>query len=421
MAKRDELINRFEVAEERRPKPDKKIVQPQVPNADAATGAQAQTAQGADDNASTENKKDAEAKQGHSRPKHKKKGFRHFIRTFRSIIQDKTLNKMLNVFLICLIINALEYFVLINRFGIVTKGAIGKLIGAGVIFYYMYKARLKPHNVGLSSNKRAVWGGIKNAVIFNTALIPAYMIEIFILSVIKKQDITLTVFAYTANYSSVGPIYWAANILLLVIINLVSALMLEILFRGILMKMGKSKFGFWQTSVIVSVFYAIWYLLIPLSKVIIGVKPYQLISLCVFYLLFEFAVSMKWCMCSRATGSIWLSFFDHFIFTTAVGLVRVVNLMPNTVNNVDPWRNYRLILIQVISFILCFIYYKKKMRRKERLLQEAGVHSIYAFDSLADMSEDDVKRQAGRIKTADGEIDSEYLRHIERLKNGDRK
>ena len=193
--------------------------------------------------------------------------------------------------------------------------------------------------------------------------------------------------------------------------------MLESLFRGILMKMGKAKFGFWQTTVIVSIFYSIWYLIIPLSKVTNGYKPLQLLSLCVFYLIFEFFVSIKWCMCLRATGSIWLSVFDHFIFTTAVSLIRVVNLEPGVINNIDSMRNYRLIVIQLISFVFCYLYYRKKMRRKERLLLEAGVHSFYAFDSLADMSEEDVERQAERIKTADGDIDSEYLKHIEKLQS----
>ncbi len=49
-----------------------------------------------------------------------------------------------------------------------------------------------------------------------------------------------------------------------------------------------------------------------------------------------------------------------------------------------------------------------------RFLQKAGIRSLYVFDSLAEMSEEDVSRQAERIKTADGEIDAEYLRLLER-------
>ncbi len=55
-----------------------------------------------------------------------------------------------------------------------------------------------------------------------------------------------------------------------------------------------------------------------------------------------------------------------------------------------------------------------KMRRKERMLQAVGVRSIYTFDSLAEMSEEEVNRHAERIKTNDGEIDAEYLKLLEK-------
>ena len=124
-------------------------------------------------------------------------------------------------------------------------------------------------------------------------------------------------------------------------------------------------------------------------------------------------------MCSRATGSIWLGLFDHLIFNVSVNMIHVVNMTDKAVHT-DQYRNYRLILIQIVSFIICFSYYKMKMRKKERLLQAAGVRSIYSFDSLAEMSEEDVSRQADRIKTADGEIDAEYLKLLERNKNSNR-
>ena len=54
------------------------------------------------------------------------------------------------------------------------------------------------------------------------------------------------------------------------------------------------------------------------------------------------------------------------------------------------------------------------MRKKEKLLQQVGIRSIYSFDSLAEMSEEDVSRHAERIKTSDGEIDAEYLKLLER-------
>lgn len=393
MSTREELMKQFEVAEE---KEKKATEEPQEKAVSLASPAQ------------EHGKSSASRKKAKQRQK--------FMKTVHSVLTDKTLSKMLNVFLFCLIANAVEYFLLINYLGIPTKGVVSKIAGLLIILGYMYSARLKPSNVGFSTNPKSIISAVKNAAIANLALIPAYIIEVIYL-LAKGHKPIVRVFAYEAIYSEVGPIYFIANILLLIVINTVSIVMLEVLFRGILIKMGKGKFGFWQTAIIISAFYSIWYLIIPLSKVTAGYKPMQLITLCIFYLVFEFFLSIKWCMCTRATGSIWLALFDHLFFNILVGLVHVVSTAQGLTNYIDINRNYRLIIIQLISFIICFVYYKKKMRRKEQLLQKAGIRSIYAFDSLAEMSEEDVSRQAERIKTADGEIDAEYLKLLEKNAN----
>lgn len=395
MPTKEELMRQFSLAEEKEKAPPEAELQQQEKSEDEKTPEKPLVPN------------------SHEHGKRRKKKKKKFGKILFSILEDKTLNKMLNVFLVCLIVNAVEYFVLINYFGIPTKGVIGKILGLLVIMGYMYTARLKPRNVGFSTNPKAIIGAIRNAFIFNLAIIPAYIIEYFYLVLNGGQPI-IRVFAYQAALSKVGPLYFIANILLLLIINTVSAIMLEVLFRGILIKMGKGKFGFWQTAVIVSAFYSIWYLIIPLSKVSAGYSFGQLISLCVFYLLFEFFVSIKWCMCTRASGSVWLALFDHLFFNVLVELIHVLDTTPGLSNYIDVNRNYRLIIIQVISFAFCFSYYKMKMRKKERMLQAVGIRSIYTFDSLAEMSEEEVSRQAERIKTSDGEIDAEYLKLLEK-------
>lgn len=394
MASKEELMQQFALAEEKEKEQAENISEEEkIPLAQ------------------DQSNKHGKSRKARQKAKRKKK----FYTAVHNIFTDETLRKMVNVFLLCLIANIVEYFFLINYMGIPTKGVASKILGILIILGYMYSSRLKPKNVGFSTNPKSILSAIRYAAIFNLALIPAYIVE-FVYILLKGGKPLIRIFAYDAAYSDVGPVYFIANILLLIVINCVSILMLEVLFRGILLKMGKSKFGFWQTAVILSAFYSIWYLVIPLSKLASGYSPAQLISLCVFYLVFEFVLSIKWCMCSRATGSIWLSLFDHLFFNTLVGLIHVLDNTPDLDNYLDVYRNYRLIIIQVVSFLLCFSYYKMKMHRKEQMLQAVGIRSLSAFDSLAEMSEEDVSRQAERIKTADGDIDSEYLKLLENNK-----
>ncbi len=404
MANRDELIKQFGEAEEKRPK----IKQEDTLSVPATPTVKDEAAQ-----------QDQVTHHGGAAKRKRQRIKKKTLYAIKNILTDKTLSKMLNVFFFCMIVNVVEYFVLINYLGIPTKGAIGKLLGTLIILGYMYTARLKPHNVGLSTNPRAITSAVRNAFIFNLAIIPAYIIEYIILTIIKGKSIIIRLYAFDSPFSEVGPVYFIANIILLLIISVLSVVMLEVLFRGILMKMGKGKFGFWQTAVIVSIFYSIWYLVVPLSKLTAGYKPQQIVSLCIFYIIFEFALSLKWCMCARATGSIWLGLFDHLIFNVSVNLLHIINMTDTTIST-DSYRNYRLILIQVVSFVICFSYYKMKMRKKEKILRTAGIRSIYSFDSLAEMSEEDVSRQAERIKTTEGEIDSEYLKLLERNKKNNK-
>ncbi len=395
MAKREDLIRQFGEAEEKRPASAK--AEPlSVPSSPVTK---------------EEPKKNNVSHHGGTIKRKRQKARRKFFSAVHNILTDKTLSKMLNVFLFCMIVNVVEYFFIIRHLGIQTRGALGKVLGTLIILGYMYTARLKPHNIGLSTNPRAIKSGIRNALIFNLAIIPAYALEYIGLKFFLKKDVIIRAFAYDSPLSEVGPFYFTANLLLLLAVTALSSVMLEVLFRGILIKMGKGKFGFWQTAVIVSLFYSFWYLVVPLSKLVRGYTPADVLMQCLFYIIFEFIVSLKWCMCSRATGSIWLSVFDHFIFNSALNFVHIIN---STSGKVDVDLQTRLIIIQAVSFALCFSYYKMKMRKKERLLQKVGIRSIYSFDSLAEMSEEDVSRHAERIKTADGEIDSEYLKLLER-------
>ena len=117
MAKREDLIRQFGEAEEKKP-PQAKNEPLSVPSSPVAK-----------DEPKTDNVNHHGGKIKIKRKRAKKK----FFSAVRNILTDKTLSKMLNVFLFCMIVNVVEYFVLINYLGIPTKGAVGKLLGALII------------------------------------------------------------------------------------------------------------------------------------------------------------------------------------------------------------------------------------------------------------------------------------------------
>ena len=353
----------------------------------------------------------------HHSSSHRKKKKHKFIRAVVNIFSDRTFCKMLNSFLFCLSVNAFEYFFLINQKNIQTRGAISKIFGVIVVFVFMYSARLKPRNLGLPPDVRLIFSGVKKALLFSLSFVPAYLVDMLIV-LIKGGRPHLTVFAYNQPYTSVGLVDWIANILILIAISALSAFMLEFLFRGIIFRMGKSKFGFAQTAFIVSLFYSLWYLIIPLSK-ITRFAPLSIIPLCIFYLLFEFFLSVKWCLCVRATGAVWLPIFDHFLFITITGLLRIVDTTVGADNYIDVNKYWRYIVYQIVSFILCYLYYKKKMLLRKKMKRAQGTRSGFVFDSLADMTPDDISSEKKTHIVDEESIDENYRNYLNRQKNSD--
>lgn len=424
MAKKEDLMKEFGVAEMRSDfrAPVKPIAMPQQSLyhddlADLNKPADETPTQPETGTEKPDQPQSAEQPHVHHTSSHSKKKKHKVIRALVNIFSDRTFCKMLNSFLFCMIVNAFEYFFLINQKNIQTRGAIGKIFGVIVIFVFMYSARLKPRNMGLPPDPRVIFSGIKKSFLFSLAFIPAYLVDI-LLVLIRRGHPHLTVFAYNQPHSSVGFVDWIANILLLIGISALSAFMLEFLFRGIILRMGRSKFGFGQTAFIVSLFYSIWYLIIPLSK-ITRFSASSLVPLCLFYLVFEFFLSLKWCLCVRATGAVWLAIFDHFLFITITGLLRVVDTTVGLSNYIDVNKYWRYIVYQIVSFILCYLYYKKKMLLRKKINRANGVQAGFVFDSLADMVPEDINADK---KTADDRtvvIDEAYRKHLDSQQTSD--
>lgn len=412
MSKREDLIKEFGEAEMRsdfRTAAKPLIIQPQADVHDDLAGLLDPDPKPQPDAADDAKSEESSAHQ--SSFSHRKKRKKHkFLRAVVNIFSDRTFCKMLNAFLFCLSINAIEYFFLINQQNIQTKGAISKVFGVIIVFVFLYSVRLKPRTFGLPPDPRVIVGGLKRAVMFSVAIIPAYLVDILIV-LIKGGHPHLTVFAYNQPHSTVGFLYWIANILILILINALSAFMLEFLFRGIIFRMGKAKFGFGQTAFIVSLFYSIWYLIIPLSK-LINYTAISVLPLCIFYVIFEFFLSLKWCLCVRATGSVWLCIFDHFIFITVTGLLRIVDTSDGLSNYIDVNKYWRYIVYQLVSFALYYIYYKKKMLFRRKAKKAGRSRSGFVFDSLADMVPDDINN-TGSVNSVDPEkMDETYKMHL---------
>lgn len=294
--------------------------------------------------------------------KHRHKKHRH-ERTI-SLSKSSRLSHILSLATITLSLTLVEYFIVIGNLNFYTNGLITVIFGALMLTVYMTVSNLTANDIGLFPNKWAILSGIKNSLKFNILPIAAVLAgEYYYLENYHggaKIDIYFSPFPFFGSL----PVY-IFGLLIYIIPTAIYVIFQETLFRGVMLKLGRREFGYWSTATFVSVFYALMHTVIALSSVIFEQSKANIIIYSLFYLFVSFALSMKWFYCTRATNFIWLSAFDHFVFSL-LSLVHITDADGTT----DEMLIIRLFVVQLLSCIICAFYCKNKHRRNRQLRAE---------------------------------------------------
>ncbi len=294
---------------------------------------------------------------------------RSLLDTLFFIFSDKTYGKIMNVFFICFLIHCAEQLLIIPRLD--SKGIISKIICLAILFCYSYVSRIKPKRLGFVLHGCFMRSGFAFAVLLNLITLLVYAFELLIQQEFMGKNAIIRIYAYGNSYSAAGQTNFILNLCLLVATSLFASLSLEMLFRGLLLRTGRAKFGFWPAVRLQAVLYACWFLVIPLCRVFNGSMDAKMFfQLILFYLVYETVSAVKWAMCVRITGTVWLCFFDHFIFNVLIDAIHIIDISFAGNAGVDAYKYFRIVLIQVISLIAVAVVYKKVMKQREKSGEE---------------------------------------------------
>ena len=145
---------------------------------------------------------------------------------------------------------------------------------------------------------------------------------------------------------------------LCIILNIVNVLMEEGLFRGFFLKVINNKNNFLKSNMIVALLFGLWHFVMPLRLFITGEMNFiSLIVMMLGYIVLAGIMSIKWGMLYKMKGSLFIGIGDH-LFNNIIA-TNILHIVSNT--GVDELQIVRILIAQIISFmIVCLIYKKRK-------------------------------------------------------------
>ena len=120
---------------------------------------------------------------------------------------------------------------------------------------------------------------------------------------------------------------------------------------------GKNKNSFWKSNLIVALLFGLWHFVMPLRLFINGeINFISLIIMILGYILLAGIMSIKWGMLYQITGSLWMGIGDHLL--NNVIATNLLHVITNT--GADEWQIGRILIAQIISFLIVSILYQRR-------------------------------------------------------------
>lgn len=262
------------------------------------------------------------------------------------------------IFTICLIARVIEYFVIRTDESILSENFLHKVFGIILLWTILYYAKLKWRDIGF--NTKDVFSGIGKGLLFGAiCCVFAYAIEGIIL---YNMNHSFKLLFYATGFSLNNEMNQQTGIIfifLCIIFNIINVWMEEGIFRGLFTKILED-ISYNTSLFLIAFLFGIWHLVMPFRDYIEGKSSISnLLVMGIGYVVLAGMMSIKWSLLYRMTGSLWIGLGDHLFNNVISNLLHVVSN-----NEVDNMQIVRILIWQILSFVIVLIIYKKWKREK---------------------------------------------------------
>lgn len=263
----------------------------------------------------------------------------------------------ISIFAVCAGARAFEYFVLRTDETFISENFIHKVFGIVLLFIILRFLDLKWNDIGIKKEKASRQLG-KGLLLGAACFSVAYAAECLIM-LLMNHDVHLEF--YVSGFSLANDMQKQTGIgflLLCIVFNLINVWMEEGVFRGLFSGILGAK-PFVQSCLIIAFLFGIWHLAMPFRDYLDGNSSFiNLLVMGIGYIILAGIMSIKWSLLYRMTGSLWMGMGDHLFNNVIVtNLLHVVSG-----GEADSMQIVRVMLGQLISFAVVYIYYRKKCR-----------------------------------------------------------
>ena len=277
--------------------------------------------------------------------------------------KNKVLRNSIIIFIICIIVHAIEVIFIRTDETIFAECFINKVFGIIVLFILLHLLKWKWKDIGFK--KEGILKNILKGFLLCTCFYTlGFLIEFIILNmqgVSPHMEFFVTGFSLTGNVvKQTG----ACFVLMCIGLNIINVWMEEGLFRGFYITYLNKKFDIKKAIFIAAFLFGLWHLVTPLRSLIDGdmnVLSFTVMS--IGYVILSMIMGIKWGYLYKMTGSVWMGLADHFFNNCVItNLLHVVST-----SGVDEMQIARVLIGELTSFIAVLIYMKvKKIEIKEK-------------------------------------------------------
>ena len=264
------------------------------------------------------------------------------------------------VFSLCAIARIIEYFFIRTDETILAENFLHKVFGIIIMAAILKSSKLSWADIGFRKEgigKNLLKGFGLGAVCFTVA----YAIECILLYCMNG-NVQLSV--YTSGFSLNGEAIRQQGIVFILLcigFNLINVWMEEGIFRGLFDRLLAGKMSYTAMILFIGFLFGIWHWVMPMQDYLEGNSSLgNLLVMGIGYIILSGIMSVKWSMLYRITGSLWMGLGDH-LFNNVV----VTNLLHVISNNeADSMQIVRIMIGQLLSFLLVLMLYKKHNAKK---------------------------------------------------------
>lgn len=267
----------------------------------------------------------------------------------------KSIKSCAFIFIICSIARLIEYFVIRTDETILAENFLHKVFGIVVLVVVLRSVKLSWREIGFGK-VNIVQDILKGLALGTMCFSVAYLIE-GILLYSMNGDVQISI--YTTGFSLNGENAKQNGIIffaLCIVFNIINVWMEEGIFRGLFSDLLADKMSFKNTTVFIALLFGIWHWVMPLRDFVEGrTSIVNLLIMGIGYIILAGIMSIKWSILYKVTGSLWMGLGDHLFNNVIVtNLLHVISG-----NEADTMQIVRILIGQLMSFVLVMVYYKK--------------------------------------------------------------